>query len=438
MVDLSVLTEGVNQIWVLLCAFLVMFMQPGFAMLEAGQVRTKNTANVLMKNMLDLGIGFLTYFLIGFGVATLVGALTSSGGYSVVSAFEYLQSPEAWVTWLFGAVFAMTAATIVSGAVAERIKFETYMLYAFGLTAVVYPVVQGLVWQGGLLSEEGFIGAALGTGYIDFAGGTVVHMLGAVAAITGAYFVGPRRQRFDGNGDRVPIPGHSITFAILGTFILAFGWYGFNVGTQATVLSVEQGELVFSGGKLGRVALTTTLGMAAGTIGAAFTTAYVKGKPDPLFTANGLLAGLVAVTSAAKFIHWPGAIAIGLIAGIQVPYAYFLIVDRLKIDDVCGVFGVHGSAGAIGALLLPMFHLDGFQLNQLVVQVIGVALIALWALASTATIFKIGELTLGLRVSEAEERRGLDRGEHGIKAYPEFGEQERERAAPADRNPSDD
>ncbi|PSP34087.1 ammonium transporter [Halobacteriales archaeon QH_10_67_22] len=420
MVDLTALSEGVNTVWVLVTAFLIFFMQPGFAMLEAGQVRTKNTANVLMKNLLDWGIGVLVYFVAGFGIAALAGGLTSTGGYSVTEAFAYVGDSGAWVTWLFGAVFAMTAATIVSGAVAGRIKFRAYVIYSIGLTAVIYPVVQGFVWNGGLLSPDGFVGAELGVGYLDFAGATVVHMLGGVAGLVGAYMIGPRRERFDDDGNRVPIPGHSITFAVIGTFILAFGWYGFNVGTQATVLSVESGELAFAGDALGRVALNTTLGMGAGIVAAAIVTGFWKGKPDPLFTANGLVAGLVAITGACAYVEWWGAIVIGLLGGAQVPIVYFWVVNNLKIDDVCGVFAVHGTAGAIGTLLIPVFAVGGFSAVQLGMQVIGVLVIAVWTVVGTAVVFKLADLTVGLRVDETEERVGLDRGEHGIKAYPEF------------------
>ncbi len=420
MVDLAALTDGVNTIWVLTVSFLIFFMQPGFAMLEAGQVRAKNVANILMKNMLDWGMGVLVYFLVGLGIAGIAGGLTSSGSYTLGEAFTYVENPNAWVNWLFGAVFAMTAATIVSGAVAERIKFKAYVIYSICLTALIYPVVQGFAWQGGLLSESGFIGSALGVAYQDFAGATVVHMLGGVAGLVGAYMVGPRRGRFDEEGNRRPIPGHSITFVVLGTFILAFGWYGFNVGTQATVLTVEEGELAFKGALLGRVALNTTFGMGAGAVGAALMTAYKFGKPDPLFTANGLLAGLVAVTGAVPHVTWYGGIALGLIAGIQTPVVYGWVVETLKIDDVCGVFTVHGSAGAIGTLLIPVFAVSGFSATQLAMQAIGIAVIAVWTIAATAVVFKVADLAVGLRVDDRDERRGLDRSEHGYTAYPEF------------------
>ena len=420
MVDLSALASGINTVWVLTVSFLIFFMQPGFALLEAGQVRAKNVANVLMKNLMDWGMGVIVYFLVGLGIAGIAGTLTATGSGSLAGAFSYINDPNAWVGWLFGAVFAMTAATIVSGAVAERISFKAYIFYSIGLTAVIYPVVQGMAWGGGLLSAGGYLGSALGVGYQDFAGATVVHMLGGLAGLVGAYVVGPRKGRFDDDGDSQPIPGHSITFVVLGTFILAFGWYGFNVGTQATVLAVEDGALAFNGAALGRVALNTTLGMGGGAVGAALMTAYTDGSPDPLFAANGLLAGLVAVTGAVPHVTWFGGLALGLIGGVQTPLVYRWVVEELNIDDVCGVFAVHGSAGAIGTFLIPVFAVAGFSAVQLAMQALGILVIGTWTVVTTFLVFKFADATVGLRVSDEEESMGLDRSEHGVTAYPEF------------------
>ncbi|WP_336360397.1 ammonium transporter [Haladaptatus sp. ZSTT2] len=420
--DPAIIAQGVNNTWILMVSFLIFFMQAGFALLEVGQVRAKNVGNVLMKNMMDWSLGVLVYFFAGLAIASIAAGLTSSGSYNIAEAFAYINNPDAWIGWLFGAVFAMTAATIVSGAVAERIKFKAYVFYSVGITAVVYPVIQGFAWGGGLLSADGFIGAALGVGYLDFAGATVVHMLGGVAGLVAAYMVGPRRGRFDEKGNSIPIPGHSITFAVLGTLILAFGWYGFNVGTQAAVLEVAaDGEsLVYNGAALGRVALVTTLGMGAGAVAASLMTTYTEGKPDPLFTANGLLAGLVGVTGAVPHVTWWGGIIIGLLAGAQAPLVYRFVVDKLKIDDVCGVFPVHGSAGALGTFLIPVFAVGGFSATQLLMQGVGIVVIAAWTIVTTVIIFKIADAAVGLNVSEEEELEGLDQGEHGISAYPEF------------------
>ncbi len=238
-------------------------------------------------------------------------------------------------------------------------------------------------------------------------------MLGGLAGLVGAWVVGPRKGRFDDDGGSQPIPGHSITFVVLGTFILAFGWYGFNVGTQATVLAVEGGALAFNG--------------------AALMTAYTDGSPDPLFTANGLLAGLVAVTGAVPHVTWFGGLALGLIGGIQTPLVYRWVVEELNVDDVCGVFAVHGSAGAIGTFLIPAFAVAGFSAVQLAMQALGILVIGTWTVVTTFLVFKLAAATVGLRVSDEEESLGLDRSEHGVTAYPEFvetGSRSEERGTP--------
>ena len=418
-VDATAVADSVNAVWVLLVSFLIFFMQPGFALLEAGQVRAKNAGNVVMKNMWDWSAGVLVYFLLGAAVFALAGQLTSPGvALDLGAAFGYVNDPGLWVDWLFGAVFAMTAATIVSGAVAERIKFSAYIVYAVVITAFIYPVVAGMAWGGtGLLSSSGYLGGLLGVGYKDFAGATVVHALGGIAGLTAAYMVGPRKGRFDEAGDARPIPGHSVLFAVLGTLILAFGWYGFNVGTQATVLTDSGG---FNGAALGRVALNTTLAMGAGMVASTAVTLVREGKPDPLFGANGLLAGLVAITGAVAHVTWPGALVIGVVGGVQTPLVYRWVVDSLGIDDVCGVFAVHGSAGFIGTMLIPFFDVAGFSLAQLAMQVAGTLVVGTWTVLTTMGTMLVIERTIGLRVSEAEEEVGLDRGEHGMSAYPEF------------------
>jgi Amt family ammonium transporter len=417
--DVTAIADSINAVWVLVVTFLIFFMQPGFALLEAGQVRAKNAGNVVMKNMWDWSAGVLVFFLLGAGVYAMAGQLTSPGiAFDVGGAFSYISDPAGWYGWLFGAVFAMTAATIVSGAVAERIKFSAYVIYALVITAVIYPVVGGMTWGGtGLLSSAGYLGQALGVGYKDFAGATVVHALGGIAGLTAAYMVGPRKGRFDENGDSMPIPGHSVLFAVIGTLILAFGWYGFNVGTQATVLTSDGG---FNGAALGRVALNTTLAMGAGMVASTAVTTFWEGKPDPLFGANGLLAGLVAITGACAHVSWPGALVIGIVGGVQTPIVYRWVVDSLKIDDVCGVFAVHGSAGFIGTIMIPFFDVAGFSVNQLIMQIAGSAIIGTWTVLATMVTMGVIKATIGLRVSEEEEELGLDQGEHGMSAYPEF------------------
>jgi Amt family ammonium transporter len=415
-VDPAVLAEGVNLLWVLVVTFLIFFMHAGFAMLEAGQVRSKNVANQLTKNLLTWSVGVVVFFLVGAGVSSLVGGLTGGGDYALLGTWTP-ESVNAWVDWLFGAVFAMTAATIVSGAVAGRAKLRAYVTYTVLLAAVIYPVVTGFTWGGGFLDAMGFK---------DFAGGMIVHGMGGIAGLTAAYVLGPRMDRYNDDGSVNVIPGHSLSFAVLGTLVLAFGWYGFNVGTAATVFDMEAalaGTLELGAfATVGRVALTTTLGMAAGAIGAGAAALYKTGKVDTLYVANGLLAGLVGITSVTDAIVWPGALVIGLLAGAQLPVVFEFVEKRLKIDDVCAVFPVHGSAGMLGAVLYPAFATAGFSVGQLVVQLVGVGVIAAWTVAATYLVFAGLRAVGQARVSSDHEREGLDISEHGVDTYPEFGD----------------
>jgi Amt family ammonium transporter len=422
-VNVSEIASSVNGIWVLTVSFLIFFMQPGFVLLEAGQVRAKNVANVAMKNLFDWSTGVLAFFLIGLGVAKAVGALTSSSPFSLAESFGYINDPGQWIGWFFGAVFAMTAATIVSGAVAERIKFKAYVVFSIILTMIIYPVVVGITWQGGLLAADGYLGQFIGAGYLDFAGATVVHMVGGTAGLVAAAIVGPRIDRYNETGESTPIPGHSALFAVVGTLFLAFGWFGFNVGTQATVLT-DTGT--FLGEALGRVVLVTTLGMAAGAAAASIVTTYYQGKPDPLFTANGLLAGLVAITGAAPHVTWWGGLLLGGIGGAIVYPTYLWTVDSLKVDDVCGVFAVHGAAGAVGTALIPFFAIGSsggwtfLGVPQVIMQVVGVAVIGLWTVTMTIAVFTVIRSVTDIRVNSEVEEAGLDQTEHNILAYPQF------------------
>ncbi|WP_435334243.1 ammonium transporter [Haloarchaeobius sp. TZWWS8] len=415
--DVATLVEGVNLMWVLVVTFLIFFMHAGFAMLEAGQVRSKNVANQLTKNMLTWSVGVMLYFAVGAGISTLVGAYTGPGTSTVGEAFSYVNGGSAdWVSWLFGAVFAMTAATIVSGAVAGRAKLRAYVGYTVLLAGVIYPVVVGFTWGGGILAELGFH---------DFAGGMIVHGMGGVAGLTAAWVIGPRLGRYNDDGSTNVIPGHSLTFAVLGTLILAFGWYGFNVGTAFTVFSPTQaaeGTLELgSFAYVGRVALVTTLGMASGAIGAALVSLYKTSKVDTLYVANGLLAGLVGITGIADAIVWPGAIAVGLLAGAQLPVVFEFVEKRLRIDDVCAVFPVHGSAGILGALAFPLVAIPGAEAS-FVAQFAGVALIVGWTVLATGLVFGGAKYLGQARVSARHEREGLDVSEHGVDTYPEFGQ----------------
>jgi len=417
--DVATLIESVNALWVLVATFLIFFMHAGFAMLEAGQVRSKNVANQLTKNLLTWSVGVTVYFLIG---ATISGL---SGGAGVSWTFE--GAAASWDDWLYGAVFAMTAATIVSGAVAGRAKLRAYVGYTIALSAVIYPVVAGIGWTtGGLLTGSGWLGSAVGVGFADFAGGMIVHGMGGIAGLTAAWMLGPRMDRYNDDGTPNVIPGHSLTFAVLGTLLLAFGWYGFNVGTSA----IFNAENVFLADQLGRVALTTTLAMACGAMGAGLVAWARTGKVDTLYVANGLLAGLVGITAIPNTTTWWGAFIVGGLAGAQLPIVFSFVEKRLKIDDVCAVFPVHGSAGVLGTLLYSFVAVDawaggvdvGFMIEGFIAQLAGVAIITVWTVAMTALVFGAFKAVGQARVTPEHERDGLDVSEHGVDTYPEFGE----------------
>ncbi len=416
MSDLEVLAEGINLVWVLMVTFLIFFMHAGFAMLEAGQVRSKNVANQLTKNLLTWSVGVTVFFLIGVGIDGLVAGSGFAPGFDVAEVNE-------WTGWLFGAVFAMTAATIVSGAVAGRAKLRAYVTYTFLLAAVIYPVVTGLTWSGGLLSYNGVL-------FDDFAGGMIVHGMGGIAGLTAAWMLGPRLDRYNEDGSANVIPGHSLTFAVLGTLILAFGWYGFNVGTAAQVISVtEEGLALGDFAYVGRVAMTTTIAMACGAMGAGLVAWLKTGKVDTLYVANGLLAGLVGITAIPHASTWWGAFLVGGLAGAQLPIVFDVVENYLKIDDVCAVFPVHGSAGVLGTLLLPvvaapeyMSGISGSRVDVFIAQLLGVVVIAAWTIAATAVVWGALKAIGQARVTPEHERDGLDVSEHGVDTYPEFGQ----------------
>ncbi|MFB6222674.1 MAG: ammonium transporter [Haloarcula sp.] len=410
-IDPNVLAEGVNLLWVLVVSFLIFFMHAGFAMLEAGQVRSKNVANQLTKNLLTWSVGVTVFFLIGAGISSLVGGSGFSPAFGAEAVNDY-------VGWLFGAVFAMTAATIVSGAVAGRAKLRAYITYTFLLAAVIYPVVTGITWAGAYISFGG-------EAFHDFAGGMIVHGMGGIAGLTAAYVLGPRMGRYNDDGSVNVIPGHSMTFAVLGTLILAFGWYGFNVGTAATVFVVEDGALALGAfATVGRVAMTTTIAMACGAMGAGLIAWLKTGKVDTLYVANGLLAGLVGITAIPDTTTWWGAFVVGGLAGGQLPLVFSLMENRLKIDDVCAVFPVHGSAGVLGTLLFPFVATSGAVgsvTNAFIAQLIGVVAIAAWTIVATGGIWYVLKAVGQARVTPEHEQKGLDVSEHGVETYPEFG-----------------
>jgi Amt family ammonium transporter len=400
---LQVTADALNYTWVLMVSFLIFFMHAGFAMLEAGQVRSKNVANQLTKNLLTWSVGVTVFFLIGAGISSLVGG----GGFASAA----MTSGTGWIDWLYGAVFAMTAATIVSGAVAGRAKLRAYITYTFLLAAVIYPVVTGITWAGAYINFGG-------AGFTDFAGGMIVHGMGGIAGLTAAYVLGPRMGRYNEDGSSNVIPGHSLTFAVLGTLILAFGWYGFNVGTSAII---DEG---FLGDQLGRVAMTTTIAMACGAMGAGLVAWMRTGKVDTLYVANGLLAGLVGITAIPHTTSWWGAFLVGGLAGVQLPLVFEFVEKKLKIDDVCAVFPVHGSAGVLGTLMYPFVAASapaGGIVNAFIAQLIGVVAIGGWTVVATAAVWYALKAVGQARVTPEHEQEGLDVSEHGVETYPEFG-----------------
>ena len=404
-VDLQTLAQSINQTWILVVSFLIFFMHAGFAMLEAGQVRSKNVANQLTKNLLTWSVGVTVFFLIGIGVESVVAGGSFAPAFTTGAASGY-------VGWLYGAVFAMTAATIVSGAVAGRAKLRAYVIYTFLLAAVIYPVVTGITWAGSLIP------------YADFAGGMIVHGMGGIAGLTAAWILGPRIGRFNDDGSVNVIPGHSMTFAVLGTLILAFGWYGFNVGTAA-IWTGPAGEPLdtFAFDTLGRVAMTTTVAMAMGAIGAGLVAWSKTGKVDTLYVANGLLAGLVGITAIPDTTAWWGAFIVGGLAGAQLPLV-FSLTEKLGIDDVCAVFPVHGSAGVLGTLMYPFVAAPGIVdsiAGAFIDQLVFVVVVTVWTVVTTALIWSVLKALGQARVTPEHEREGLDVSEHGVETYPEFG-----------------
>jgi Amt family ammonium transporter len=407
-VTIQDVVTATDNVWVVMAAALVFLMQAGFALVEAGFTRAKNTANIVMKNFMDFSVGALVFWAFGFGFA-YGGA--SLGGFIAYGSF-FLGDTALSVSWFFQVVFAATAATIVSGAMAERTKFSSYLVYTTFISGIIYPVVVHWVWGGGWLTDF------MGTYFHDFAGSGVVHLTGGVAAFVGAMTLGPRIGKYDENGKPQPIPGHSLMLGALGVFILWFGWYGFNGGS--TLAAVGQ--------DFASVCVTTTLAAAAGSLSAMIAAWSKKdGRPDPGMTLNGALAGLVGITAGCAFVSNLSSVIIGLVAGVLV-VAGIGWVDRLKVDDPVGAVAVHGLNGIWGLLAVGLFDttdglFTGGGATLLVVQAVGALAIVVWAFATSTIVFRTLKATMGLRVSAEEELAGLDRVEHGASAYPEFMEQ---------------
>jgi ammonium transporter, Amt family len=396
-----------NNVWMLVATFLVFIMHLGFASLESGLTRSKNTVNILFKNVLIISIGILTYAFIGFN-------LMYPGDFSIGKFFGFagfgISSPEGaaglieyadghytyWTDFIFQAMFAATAATIVSGAVAERIRLSSFLVFATIFVAIVYTVAGSWKWGGGWLDQMGFY---------DFAGSTLVHSVGGWAALVGAFILGPRLGKYV-KGVIRPMPGHSMPLAAIGVFMLWLGWYGFNGGS---VLSADPGpvSLVF---------VTTSLAAAAGVVGAMVLSWIVFKKPDLSMVLNGSLAGLVGITAGADVMTPMSSVTIGFIAGMIVVGSVLFFDKVAKIDDPVGAISVHLICGIWGTLAVGIFAAEYSFFTQL----IGVLAYGIFTVICSVVLFLIIKMTMGLRVSEEEELEGLDIGEHGMEAYPDF------------------
>lgn len=394
----------VDTLWTCLAAFLVFFMQAGFTLVECGFTRAKNAVNIIMKNVVDLSLGVITFWMVGFGI--MFGA-TSTGLFGTSDFFfDAGDDGFGWAFLIFQSVFCATAATIVSGAVAERTKFVGYLCYTVAITVIVYPVFGSWAW-GGLWKGSGWLESY---GFLDFAGSTVVHSIGGWAALAGAIVIGPRIGKYK-DGKSVPIPGHSIPLAALGVFILWLGWFGFNPGSTTAV----------GGGSFAKIAVTTNLAAGGGAIAAMIASWSTFGKPDASFTLNGALAGLVAITAGCDGMSPMFALITGAIGGVVVVFSV-VGLDRMRIDDPVGAVSVHGVCGAWGTLAVGLFNLDvgliyGGGVAQLIKQAVGVGAGFAWGFGVSLVVFVVIKYTIGLRVSQTDETEGLDVSEHGMPAY---------------------
>jgi Amt family ammonium transporter len=394
--------KNLDNVFIMLCGVLVLFMQAGFAFLTAGLTRAKNVSNIMMKNLMDMSFAIIAFAAVGFAFAygdSAGGFIGKDGFFLGTGGYDYVTKE---VDFFFQVAFAATAATIVAGAMAERMKFKAYAIYSVILTALVYPVIVHWTWGGGWLSE---------LGYSDFAGSGIVHMTGGVAAAVGAAIIGPRIGKYGPDGKPRAIPGHSIPFAIIGCFILFVGWFGFNPGS---VLSAD-------GPAVGVAALSTALAGGAGAIAATGYTWITTKKPDVAMAGNGLLAGLVAITAGPDVITDFWAVLVGFIGGVIVCLAVPFF-DRFKVDDPVGAASVHGVVGAFGVLAVGIFGADvgllrGGGVDQLIDQVVGVIAITAFVGVAMGIVFSLIKATVGLRVPESEEIEGLDVHEHGYPGY---------------------
>ena len=406
--------NDLDTVWVLVAAYLVFFMQPGFAMLEAGLTRAKNVVNILAKNFMDFALASIVYFLFGYGFMFGDGnSFIGLSGFGL-SGLEHDGIPV-WAAWMFQAVFCGTAATIVSGGMAERTKFTSYLVATLFLTALIYPIIGHWTWGGGWLSQMGFF---------DFAGSTIVHSTGGWAALVGAMFLGPRIGKYGPNGEPKTLPGHSVALAALGVFILWFGWFGFNPGSQLAASGTDNAIAI------ALITINTNLAAAAGTLGAMFCCWLMFGKPDLTMAMNGALAGLVAITAPCAVVSPTASIFIGLIGGLIVVFGITLL-DKVGVDDPVGCIPVHAFNGMWGTIAVGIWGqkalglgadglLHGGGFTQLGVQILGTVACALFTMACMAIVFGVVKALMGLRVSREEEIRGLDIEEHGMEGYADF------------------
>jgi Amt family ammonium transporter len=444
------LEPALNLAWVLIGAFLVMFMQVGFAMVETGYVRARNAVHIMAMNMVVYPVGVLGFWLTGFalmmggvsGWPTLGGASGGAApgaheigvhigghlfGFFGASRFALVsaaQDPSSLAMFLFAAVFMDTAATIPTGALAERWRFAAFLCYALFMSMVLYPLYGNWVWGGGWLSALGQ-GAHLGHGHVDFAGSSVVHMTGGIAGLAGAIVVGPRSGKFRRDGTIVAMPGHNLPMSVLGTLVLAFGWFGFNAGSTLSAADP----------RIAVIAANTMLASAAGAVSALIYVWYTVEKPDIAMVCNGLLGGLVAITASCAFVSPPAAVLIGAIAGVLVVWTVVALERRLRVDDPVGAIAVHGACGAWGALALGLFADGSYGAGwngvagpvrgllfgdpgQLAAQAVGVATNAVFVFAAAYGFFVACDRVVGNRVAAEVESVGIDSMEMGSEAYP--------------------
>ena len=403
--------SALDTIWVLLGAILVFWMQAGFALVEGCFTRAKNTGNIIMKNLMDFVLGTIIFWVLGFGImmGDDIGGIIGKLDLFITGNYDSSFPTMAFI--IFQTVFCATAATIVSGAMAERTKFIAYLIYSAVISAIIYPISGHWIWGGGWLSQLGFH---------DFAGSTAVHMVGGISALVGAKILGARLGKYNKNGKSKAIPGHNIAIGALGVFILWMGWFGFN-GCSTVAMSTDADMVSAS-----TIFVTTNMAAAAATLMTLIVTWVRYGKPDVSMTLNGSLAGLVAITAGCDMVSVTGAFFIGAIAGVLVVFAVEFIDHKLKIDDPVGAIAVHGCCGLTGTLLTGLFALDGGLLygggiHMFLIQLLGVASVAVYVLITMFIVFKLIDKTVGLRASEEEEILGLDITEHGlVSAYADF------------------